>query len=803
MRLPTPIRPLFLLHVLVLFLAGCSGNRELKLNQNDLYVLNRTAEMSPWVYRKSNLELQAYGKGTVEVRIEGEVLRKQEAKDGPLWFPVALMRELPQFYKVSGGNATAGVELEAYKTENGLWCVTAMVPLSTLQSAMPQTAATASAEATATQPAPPIPLKLNVLMVSPEFTGKLPLLLPIGQASPNIAATVLLPNGSNFTSLYINSDGSPTPSQTKLTSLPASASDGAVRAVAKLAPDAGPAVNFSNVTFSNSVSISAYWNVLAIFLLAAAMWAGYWILSHRKLKIKSEIADLHLQNANALFALENRFKDDDRQISLTNARSVFTLLEGFKHTRVLELLEEKWDKIDSTLRALEETEGYAPKEFSLVYRREKWIRRGGTLAVVDILEEHKKELVYLNRELEEQISLQITGSRYFEYSKHFELRLDYLINFYRQVAYRRQRLALIGRILDSGRWVIIVLTISYFLSFLLLNAFGQGGMQQSSPPVVGSASALGNIGMEMGSDDFKADKTPMSLTFTAISNDTDTQNVILSTPGNQVSIDTASIEPDSAKVIATDKEARLTVPTSKVPPTNFLLALNDPMAKITEAELMPTFVDALRKGTKFKLALSYKNAETFNRTAWGGRINLFPFETKKVVIPFVLDQPTMWSEISIKRPADYNCTITADGIRARFEDDGQNCKVVGLRKELPLTLRSGQPVTITIELGRTGTQQAILTVGQLLVGLVAGILLGILWAKKSLKTRLASAGIEVVVIIGMLWLIRNSVYGSYTDLPKLLFSGQTPTVFELFTIAAVLLCAVTALVSHKVAKRWR
>lgn len=785
MRSPAPTRLPFLLYVIVLLIltAGCtSGGEKLRLNKNDIYALNRMQDVSPWVFRKSSLELQAYGRGAVEVKFEGEAVRKSEGENGPLWLPVAFTRELPQFYKVSGGNASETVELEAYKTEGGLWCVTAIVPLSSPQSITPLTTISPATSLSLAQPT--VPLKLSVLIVSPEFSESLPLLLPVGQASGSVNASVSLPNGSRFTGLSINSDNSSAEQETLLTVFPPSLSGGTVRGVARLTPDSGSAWDFSSVTFSSSSFYIYQYPLLVMLFGITGLW--YWLSLRGRVRIASEIAELYLGKVTAFFKWEREFEENKNLDYGPDINDMLEITSRLNIGSLGERLFAIWREIDSIIHSFEVEE---VRESSKAFEFSHQLRR------------RKQQLYELNYELEKESVYERKDSElwkhYLEYAKYFEVRIDYLIHFSRQLGYRYRLM----NILQSSTLFLLIFIVAVFflLFFLVPRVFGEGSSQESIGVVSESATALSNIGMETGTDDFKAEKLPMSLTFTALSSSADKQAVSLKVDSNSgVSIESASIAPAPAEVTVADNEARFNVPANKVPPYYFLLALKDPTARIVGAKLSPSFLDAIRSGKKFKLDVSYKDAQTIERNAWGGWINKFPFETKKVVIPVMLDQPALWSEMLIKYPRDYvGDDISATGIDANFKDDGQNIKMTGGGKDSPIPVAAGQPVLITVEFRRTWLQRGFLTGGQILFGIIAGIILGYLLAKPSQKTKVVGAGVELLVIAGSVLVIRNSVYGSYSDLPKLLFSGQIPTVFELFTIGSALLFLITTIITYR------
>src|SRR5688500_6915262 len=118
-----PLRALRLLFLAtVVSLLGCSVGTDLKQNTDDVTAINKIYESTPWVVKNAKPELKARKGGGVDVSLEGIATRPGETR-GPIWLPLAMMSELPDYFEGTDLTTTKPIELEAYRVHDALWVI--------------------------------------------------------------------------------------------------------------------------------------------------------------------------------------------------------------------------------------------------------------------------------------------------------------------------------------------------------------------------------------------------------------------------------------------------------------------------------------------------------------------------------------------------------------------------------------------------------------------------------------------------------------------------------------------------------
>ena len=239
--------------LLVLFLAiallfSSCATPEVHLTNNDLQALQNIYEEGNWTFQQSSVNVRVNEGGAVKLSIAGEAIEKVSSGNNSIWIPVALLKELPEYYGTDGDNSSQ-VKLMAYKVKGGLWSIVALIPGTDEKAQVKETptaenASTGSSLGTQKQPQTRR-VSLDVLMISPVFAQSLPLNLPVGQGVASIQTSVELPTKAKFTSLWTRGDGE----SVKLTELPSSISEGKVKALARLQPELATVWDFSDIGY--------------------------------------------------------------------------------------------------------------------------------------------------------------------------------------------------------------------------------------------------------------------------------------------------------------------------------------------------------------------------------------------------------------------------------------------------------------------------------------------------------------------------------------------------------------------------
>jgi hypothetical protein len=274
--------------VVTLIFSSCSTST-VRLNTNDSQALQNVYEESNWTFQPSSVTVQVNKGGAVKLSILGDATEKLSDGNKPVWIPVALLEELPEYFETSGENST-GIKLISYKVKGGLWSIIALIPDAdnTLQVEKATKIEKISTKSNSgiqnkTQTRR---ISLDVLMISPVFDQSLPFNLPVAQSLSSIKTSIELPTKARFTSLLARGNGE----SAKLTELPLSLSEGKVKAIAKLQPELADIWDFSGVgyqlpgdNFSRLLLLKYAWWTSLLCLIGIAVWIGWEIWANKPL----------------------------------------------------------------------------------------------------------------------------------------------------------------------------------------------------------------------------------------------------------------------------------------------------------------------------------------------------------------------------------------------------------------------------------------------------------------------------------------------------------------------------------------
>lgn len=95
--------------------------------KDDIQALQNIYEESNWTFQQSSVDVQVNEGGAVKLSIDGEAIEKVSGENSSIWIPVAMLKELPEYFGIDGDNSTQA-KLMAYKVKGGLWSIVALVP---------------------------------------------------------------------------------------------------------------------------------------------------------------------------------------------------------------------------------------------------------------------------------------------------------------------------------------------------------------------------------------------------------------------------------------------------------------------------------------------------------------------------------------------------------------------------------------------------------------------------------------------------------------------------------------------------
>ncbi|MFN6187533.1 MAG: hypothetical protein ACK460_15720 [Microcystis sp.] len=324
------------------------------LTKNDLQALQNIYEEGNWTFQQSSVNVRVNEGGAVKLSIAGEAIEKVSSGNNSIWIPVALLKELPEYYGTDGDNSSQ-VKLMAYKVKGGLWSIVALIPgtdekAQVKEAPTAENASTASSLGTQKQPQTRR-VSLNVLMISPVFAQSLPLNLPVGQGVASVQTSVELPTKAKFTSLWTRGDGE----SVKLTELPSSISEGKVKALARLQPELAPVWDFSDIgyrlpgdKFSRQGLLNMAQWVSLLCAVALAVWIGWELWMNQelisRLRPYTERAD-----SRELYVLGEQIQE-----LISRLRPYPERAESREELYLLDLLREQLQEFMSRLRSYPE-----------------------------------------------------------------------------------------------------------------------------------------------------------------------------------------------------------------------------------------------------------------------------------------------------------------------------------------------------------------------------------------------------------------------------------------------------------------
>jgi hypothetical protein len=778
---PLPAHPFILLLAVLLTTVSCSTDDHLRLNSDDLTALNKIYAASPWTVQNTKLDLQARAGGAVDLTLEG-VARRKANDTGPVWLPVAMMDRLPSYFEATDLSTSRAIELEAYRVPGGNWLITVVVPepenivtqptpsstpsptpTLTPATAEPGPSPTSSTvlepSQTAEAPTPSADLRISVTMVSQDFLTGFPILIPSGEGQASIAATVTLPQRAQFSTLNLAGSGPRATESSTLTILPASLTEGTTRAATRLTPESGVAWNFSGVTFNQTAPSQwrPWFLPSSALILAVAITLWWWSVSFRN--YETHVFSLEQKKEKLLKEL----KDESRNlITRSHAESDPTAEAELKLQSFL-LAETEHSYIDEAQKRVSES---IYQSFSKGFQGEGELRKTSVQLV--------SSLIVRIRRLNDDV-------RFLTFS------------------HRKRTLVL---------WALFAVVVASMIWLLSTVGAAQPNSQVgSNKNVVTRLATLAELNVDIlpqnpTSDNY--DKVNVDLRFFPLSEvrgkRTFEEISIGVSDQPNLSIDPVQLPSGSAATLVqeTGKLFRLKVPVSFAPVLQRWKTLAD--WKPVDFSATQEYFNNLNAASKINVSYSIKGAQKVTERAKGKFFHWFPFDSVEVQFPLDLRQPAIVSQINLTpATSEFVSTPSLEGLNNPFveAENGRSYQSTSQTMEGRAAIWASKPVIVKAIFQRPGWQRFLLTVGQTILSVAVGFLIGF-------GTTLSDkAWLNVIIgILGVFALplaARSAVLARYEHLPSLLV-GEGVTLFEIIFLANVV---ILALVSYVVNRKFR
>ncbi|MCA2797049.1 MULTISPECIES: hypothetical protein [unclassified Microcystis] len=792
-RIPLHYRALLLvLFLAIALLFSSCATPTVHLTKNDLQALQNIYEEGNWTFQQSSVNVRVNEGGAVKLSIAGEAIEKVSSGNNSIWIPVALLKELPEYYGTDGDNSSQ-VKLMAYKVKGGLWSIVALIPgtdekAQVKEAPTAENASTASSLGTQKQPQTRR-VSLNVLMISPVFAQSLPLNLPVGQGVASVQTSVELPTKAKFTSLWTRGDGE----SVKLTELPSSISEGKVKALARLQPELAPVWDFSDIgyrlpgdKFSRQGLLNMAQWVSLLCAVALAVWIGWELWMNQelisRLRPYTERAD-----SRELYVLGEQIQE------LVSRLRSYPRRADYRELYVLgERIQELVSRLRSYPRRADSRELYVLGEQiqELISRLRPYPERA-----------ESREELYLLDLLREQ--LQEFMSRLRSYPERAESREDERAESREELYRKRRRFWFYTAVA-----VLAVIALVFFILSVALSNEPNGKSKNSSE----TSLLLGNFSLNINSSDYNSDKVKATLSFLPLSTKLEPNNkgqIAIEFGGNKVKLVEQNNEPDTVKVnVATVDPSS---PQLKYKIENIPIKIVEDLEVLTSASKRNVQIDqydniadiynqALKTEPKpVFIEMEYEISDVLTKKEQIPEryFNWFPMDKSLLEMPIKVEGAiSIVSQIEVETPTDLHTQVKQSGIEEMDFSLKRAEKQVnkyllrpGLNKFI--LINSGSKVTITGNYERNLPGKAFLTAGIVIIGGCIGWLVGLFSSDwKSLWQ-----GIGVIVGGSLLAFIAAIVVNR--DFQSIISLRGQISFFDIFLLWSLLSLVVTAILMRK------
>jgi hypothetical protein len=712
-----------------LCVGGCSGSPS-RLNPAEMQTLAGLRSLGGARFQQSRVEVRIPRVGAAEVRISGKVASRPRQLERFFWTPIALLERPPEYLRVTLGDNSSELSTQAVKIQGGHWCVLARVPA-------PAAVNTDEADVT-----------ILAVFAGPSFTSALPLLVPSQKTTGNVQMEVSAP-------INIRIGGEPLLVQrgersvgsVQLVELPDDGRPDLRREVATVSDQDVEAWDFRNLRYAPtgppSPSKSTFLLVAWVFGLGGALNLLVWFLGRRPSLAMQDGVTYH--EANARLRVIRAQLRLEIQLASALARSAPPSPEVEELHRSIESLlggaasNSPWRRPDEP--GLESLADLIASSTDL----DQVVGRSTSRAI-------KKHLVraFKLRSEVERVEAGVParpGERSYYESRH--------------------RLYLVSALM--------------FIAFAVLIAVRANAAvtPPSLPASRAPTAALGEFAVTV--DGSTSGPVALAISFVPLGGEVDSDGKTMVSIGLGRSshasfreIPKATPEGRASVVAKTTKLIQVRARTAILPDAFLIRALTElPLESLRDSGV---YADAIARGELVRLDCTLDAAQEVSDTAFGGRINLFPFDTRTISIPLEVGSPIVMSGVKVQRPAELEGSVAIHGVTIPLVGHRNEIRTDDSQWDRRFVKAGQEALVISAQLQRPLFQRLFLTLGQLILAVAAGLVVGRVAAlPESSRT---SRVLELLGVVAVPMAIRTAVFAANKDLPSLT-AGQAPTVFEL------------------------
>ncbi len=720
---------------------GCAPKSPLRrAGKQEFQALSRIEQLSGWKLDVSHAAVEVRGQGAVALRIDGDVSRQGESDD-PLWVPVALMENAPEYVRAES-DGRASIDMETYGVAGRLWCVTAVVK--------DPSALFGEQSSSEGSRKDSHHISLRFFLYSRSFQAALPVLLPVSRANRQVDVSVDLPHGGRFSGTTVAAADESGTSSFNLAVLPkASPNEVSTTAAADIRPSSMTLWDLSNVRFTPEAPPAwKPWfmpSAALVLLLSLAAWARFGSLTPSPL-------DLSLTRAE--HALTRLMEAND-----------FGEQSGEQRQRLRSYVQELLEEISDFRHA---------SRFDLRWREPYRI-------IV--------ELTYSLRHLLDQAPP--PSSRSFVAYRRLSELLD-LLHWY-----RHRESPTIWRLRRARRWAFPVAAVLAVLALIwLLATFAkaqQGHWVINAPPR--AKPALYDMAISVtpnDPNDPNADshhRVAVGLTFYGAS-DRPGPGVPQEVGINHEFYDRFEIQDATTKtntVTMTQSRSvlRAQVPRAYAPEVRRLRGMAEVGLAYREFRKAGDYQDTVRSANLTEIRYQLVGGESSRAYTGWPWLHRFPFDEFDVRFPVRFGEPVMLSKIDIVRaPGEFYASPAISGLGWQFSsaEDGTVYRAAGRAGDIRWTVMPGEIVDVNARFRRGNFQRFGLTMGLAVIAILVGALLG--WLTTLPDKSWQGLLIAAIGVLTLPFAVRTAVFGTYKGLPNILV-GQGMTIFDLGFLLAV------------------